>query len=290
MNVFTTYSSINELYQSSGYAHSNREIPFDIIDFSFIGTETKKVLPPHRRNFYTILFFENQKEGHIRLNTEHHDGLSNALLFQGPEHVFSFMRDDHVTGFIILFHRDFLLPFYTDPAQEFPFFSIYNQNLFHLNDHERHGFSHIINSLFIEKQQQAIAKPLLLAFLQKSMMLYRQYEREESFISHKDLFMRKFKQLIGNHFTKSKNVEYYADLLSISPSYLNEISKSQTGKTSKQLIMERILLESQNLLLHTDLDIAQIAHTLNFSEPTHFVKFFKKEAGYTPKIYRTKHP
>jgi len=288
--MLTRYHSIDELYAATGYANQPGNTQFDIIDFAEIGTHTKRVIPPHRRDFYTIIFFENQKAGKIQLNTDFHDGLENVLLFNGTDHVFSFIRDENVTGFIILFQKEFLNEYYPVLDKAFPYFSIYNQNLFHLSQAELQSFKHIVASLFLEKKLASVFKPLLAAFLQKSLLLYKQYAHEEKFISPKSLLVRKFKQLIGNHYTLSKNVEYYAALLAITPTYLNEVTKAETGKTAKQLIMERILLEAENLLLHTDLDVAQIAQMLNFSEPTHFVRFFRKEKGQTPNLYRKHQP
>jgi AraC-like DNA-binding protein len=288
--TFTKYNTINELYAAAGYPASNQPILFDIIDFAEIGNATKKMIPPHRRNFYTIIFFEHQQQGNIKLNTEYHQQLENVLLFHGSDHVFSFVRDENIKGFVILFEAAFLHAYYPALQNEFPFFSIYHQNIFHLSPAELKSFQHITHSLFLEKNVESVAKPLLAAFLQKSTILLRRYLEEEKVISPKNFLLRKFRQLISNHYTLSKNVEYYAQLLAITPAYLNEVVKSLTGNTAKQLIMERIVLEAENLLLHTNLDIAQIAHMLNFSEPTHFVKFFKKERNITPKAYRQQEP
>ena len=285
-----TYKTINELYRESGYSREHQNIEFDLIDFSEIGSDTKKMLALHRRSFFTVLFFKDQKKGHIKLNMEHHNGLCNALLFQGPEHVFSFLRDEKAKGFIILFKAQFLLPHVKNVLQEFPFFNIVNQNLFHLNENETYTFDHLISSVQSEIKCSQIVKFILLAFLQKCKNLYRQYEKEEGYISRKALIVRRFKQLVNNHFTQSKNVEFYAQLLNITPNYLNEVSKSQTGKTSKSIILDRLLLESQNLLLYSDMDISEISHALNFSEPTHFHKFFKKETGTTPGAFREHKP
>jgi len=288
MNIQTRFKSIPELYQYTNFVPGAQDIDFDIVNFSDIHSSTKKMVAPHRRDFYTIIFFEDQRAGQISLNMEYIDGLQNTLTFHGPDHVFSFMRDDQVSGYVILFHPDFLSNYYSFLDDRFPFFSIFNQNVFHLSDAELESFKYITTSLFLEKKNLEVVKPLLAAFLQKSTLLFDQYHHEEQFLSTKSLVLRKFKSLISNHFTKSKNVDYYAKLLAVSASYLNEVSKSETGKTSKQLIMQRILLEAENLLKHTDLDVAEIADILNFSEPTHFVRFFKKETGATPNTYRSK--
>ncbi|WP_425075287.1 helix-turn-helix domain-containing protein [Psychroserpens sp. S379A] len=286
MQLLKTYPTITSFYKDTGYYLSSEAISFDIIDFASINNDVKRIIAPHRRNFYTIIFFKNQNQGRIQLNTEYHKGMENALLFHGPEHVFSFVRDPNVEGFVVLFSKDFLKSYNTDLQKSFPFFSVYNQNIFHLSDDELAQFSTIIDALFAEKKAIEVIQPLLMAFLQKSLILFSQYQAQTKYISAKNVLVRRFKQLISNHYTESKQVDYYANLLAISPTYLNEVSKALTGKTSKQLIMERILLEAKNLLLHTSYSVAEVAHFLNFSEPTHFVKFFKKETQETPNTYR----
>jgi AraC family transcriptional regulator, transcriptional activator of pobA len=54
----------------------------------------------------------------------------------------------------------------------------------------------------------------------------------------------------------------------------------------EQFIIERILLEAKSLLTHTELNIAEISHNLQFDEPTNFSKFFKKYVGLTPLQFR----
>lgn len=61
----------------------------------------------------------------------------------------------------------------------------------------------------------------------------------------------------------------------MTPNYLNELIKETTGKTARNHIVERVLTEAKNLLFHTDMDVAMIADTLQFDEPTNFGKFFK---------------
>jgi AraC-like DNA-binding protein len=45
-------------------------------------------------------------------------------------------------------------------------------------------------------------------------------------------------------------------------------------------------MEAKTLIQFTEMDIAQIAYQLNFSDPTNFGKFFKKQTGMTPLGYR----
>ena len=98
-----------------------------------------------------------------------------------------------------------------------------------------------------------------------------------------------FRNLVKNRFLVEKTVKYYASQLHITPNYLNEISKRESQKTAKQIILEHILQEAKNLLIYTNKDINEIAFYLGFDEPTHFIRFFKKSTQSTPSIYRKQH-
>lgn len=248
------------------------------------------MMPPHRRNFYTIIFFKDQKSGQISINENQHKALNNIILFQGIEHIFSFVRDESVEGAVVLFHKAFALPFVENLEEEFPFFHVFNQNLFHLNKREQHTFEQLIQLLHEERKNQEVVKPLLTALLEKAKTLYAAYTSEEMFLSKKIRTVRKYKSLISNSFLENREVSFYADQLNVSANYLNEMVKAETGISAKRHISERVLLEAKNLLLYSGLDIAEISYALQFSEPTHFTKFFKKETGSTPKSFRNQKP
>ncbi|WP_353719091.1 helix-turn-helix transcriptional regulator [Dyadobacter sp. 676] len=78
----------------------------------------------------------------------------------------------------------------------------------------------------------------------------------------------------------------YAEQLSIHVNHLNNVLKRSTGKTTREIIHERIVEEAKTLLLNTDWDAAQIAYTLGFEYPSHFNKYFKQNTRTTPLLFR----
>ena len=60
-----------------------------------------------------------------------------------------------------------------------------------------------------------------------------------------------------------------------------------SGRTAKQVLSDRVVLEAKRLLTHTDLTAAAIGHRLGFSEPTNFTKFFVRWSGTSPSSFRT---
>ena len=98
--------------------------------------------------------------------------------------------------------------------------------------------------------------------------------------------IRRFKKELGAHYLKMHKVSEYAALLSVSPDYLNKTIKAISGKSAKELIQHKLVLEAKRTLLFTDSSHKEIAYHLGFEEPAHFGNFFKRQTGQTPASFR----
>lgn len=78
----------------------------------------------------------------------------------------------------------------------------------------------------------------------------------------------------------------YAKRIGYSESTLSRACVAVTGLTAKQVLDRRVALEAQRWLAHSDESVVQIGHRLGFSEPTNFVKFFRRLVGVTPVGFR----
>ena len=98
--------------------------------------------------------------------------------------------------------------------------------------------------------------------------------------------LRTYKDLIDKQFMDKRQVQHYAAQLSVSPNYLNILTRKHLGKTALDLINERVLLEVKRLLLRTDLAISEIAWQSGFNELSYFSRFFKRHTEMTPIQFR----
>ena len=71
-----------------------------------------------------------------------------------------------------------------------------------------------------------------------------------------------------------------------STKYFGELVKTETGKTAKSMINDRLLSAARQLLVDETLTITQVSQHLGFEYPQHFVRFFKAQTGKTPSEYR----
>lgn len=90
-------------------------------------------------------------------------------------------------------------------------------------------------------------------------------------------------------YTRRLSVLDYARRLGFSESTLSRACVAAAGRTAKEVIDDRVTLEAKRLLVHSQGTAAQIGHQLGFTEPTNFLKFFKRTAGCTPMDFRNIH-
>ena len=95
-----------------------------------------------------------------------------------------------------------------------------------------------------------------------------------------------FFQNVDRYYKENRKVEYYAQLIGITPKHLAHIIKKTTGKYPSEWLENYAILESKKLLRSTDDSVQNISYDLNFATPSHFVKFFKAKTGMTPKEFR----
>lgn len=91
---------------------------------------------------------------------------------------------------------------------------------------------------------------------------------------------------VEKSFRSNRKVEFYADIIGITPKHLAFVISKVTGKYPSEWIEAYLLLESKKLLRKTKESIQTISFDLNFATPSHFSKFFKDKTGQTPKEFR----
>ena len=101
----------------------------------------------------------------------------------------------------------------------------------------------------------------------------------------RELFER-FVRLLDARYATVRDVAGYAAALGVSPRTLTRACETASERTAKALIDERVAVEAKRLLAYSSLSIAEVAAHLNFSEPTNFVKFFRRTGGESPTRFR----
>lgn len=93
---------------------------------------------------------------------------------------------------------------------------------------------------------------------------------------------------VERSFRVTRNVGDYAARWGVSSRTLDRLSREAFGRSLKEEIDARVVLEARRLLAHTGLSIAAIGESLGFSEATNFGKFFEARTGERPGAFRAR--
>lgn len=121
----------------------------------------------------------------------------------------------------------------------------------------------------------------------------RFYDRQ--FITREEInhsVVKKFTALLDQYIANQAqqegfpSVAYFADKCCYSPKYFGELVKTETGRSAKDFISDRMLSAAKQLLNDESLSIKTVSQQLGFEYPQHFVRFFKAKTGQTPTDFR----
>jgi transcriptional regulator GlxA family with amidase domain len=75
----------------------------------------------------------------------------------------------------------------------------------------------------------------------------------------------------------------------MSTSHFSRSFRNSLGLPPHGYVMHRRLLRAQEMLVQTDLAMAQIALTTGFSDQSHFCRRFHEFSGLSPRAFRAQH-
>ena len=95
-----------------------------------------------------------------------------------------------------------------------------------------------------------------------------------------------FLRLLDEGATLKRTVHHYADLLHTTPQNLNNACRKAADRSATDVLEDFLLSEARRLLLYTHGTVAEVSFSLDFKDPSHFVKYFKRLTGQTPNSFR----
>ena len=164
---------------------------------------------------------------------------------------------------------------------------------FHLSDEQYAGILSYFRMLHAISQTNHPERDELLANqMEIGAQLIEIYLQENGLMTSKEHnpaqeLLNRFRNAIVNHYQESREVQYYANLLCLSPKYFGSLIKEQTGISASDWITRYVIVQAKSLLRHSgNLNIQQISYQLGFPDPAAFTRYFKANAGLSPKEYR----
>jgi AraC family transcriptional activator of pobA len=97
---------------------------------------------------------------------------------------------------------------------------------------------------------------------------------------------RRFSRVLERDFAAYHDAGHYADALAMPQATLSHALSQIVGKSTKELVTERVMLEAARLLRFTDRTVGQVAWQTGFSDPLYFSRAFKRHHGAPPTAFR----
>lgn len=251
---------------------------------------------PHRTNFYHVFLFENCNPIHF-IDFEPVKIEPYSLLFIDKDRVHQFDLLSKYEGKILIFTEDFFCTSENDSnylKSTILFNNIENKPTINVN---KQNFEKYITSCKNISEELNLPedslKPYILKNLLHNFLLLAEREKlkqglteikKGTALEHTMLF----RDLVEKNYKKLKNVNDYASHIFISEKRLGQATSKVLGKSPKEIINDRILLEAKRLLVHTHLSVKEIGQQLGFEDSSYFVRYFKKNANVTPIEFRSK--
>lgn len=273
----------------------NTDLQIEVVSLETLTKSKKELLVnPHRTNFYHIFLFENCQPTHL-VDFEPIKIEPYSLLFIDKDRVHQFDQLLNYEGKLLVFTEDFFCKMETDIKflrSTILFNDLADQPTIKLNKSDFEKYINICDNITeelllpVDSSQPTLLKNLLHNFL----LLAEREKRKQGFAELKKGaefdYTLLFRDLLETNFTKLKAVSDYAKLIFISEKRLGQATSKILGKSPKEIINDRILLEAKRLLVHTNLSIKEIGQELGFEDPAYFVRYFKKNTKHTPVEFR----
>ncbi len=202
-------------------------------------------------------------------------------------------------GIYIIFDREFIRsnPLWTNFLLNFPFFKLDSLVTDDVPDELLEE-----TNLYFEKIYKEYNRPcgdpfeIIKGYVHIVLLLLRRHlipkiaVTNDGTVSYK--ILSAFERLLLESLEKTdvtpgiRKPSYYAAKLNLHVNHLNSTLKQLTGKTTSELIYYHITHNASLLIQQTDIPVKELASRFDFNDPTHFISFFKKQTGLTPKQFK----
>ncbi|MEJ2882060.1 AraC family transcriptional regulator [Pedobacter sp. GR22-6] len=251
-----------------------------------------------RREFYKVTLIRGKNRYHYADKTVEVTG--PTLIFFNPQvpYTWESLSEDK-TGFFCIFSKSFFTEKIRGGLEELPMYAIGGKPAYLLDEEQDAHVSGIFTKMLAEiGSDYAFKYDLLRNYVMEITHFALKSRPYETLYQHPDAKSRitsVFNELLERQFPiespaqrfTMRSAKDFAAQLSVHVNHLNRAIKQTTGRTTTDLITERLIGEAKVLLKHTNWNISEIGYALGFEEPAHFNNFFKKQTQHTPSGFRS---
>jgi AraC family transcriptional activator of pobA len=291
-------------FESLSELHRILELPppvhplISLIEIKDTEIDSRKLPSTFVYNFYKISLKLNLR-GKVKYGQGYYDFEEGGMFFKGPNQVAGIgdHNDDH-TGFTIIIHPDFLLNYpLARKIKQYGFFSYSVNEALHLSEKEKT----IIISIFRNIEEELynriddFSHDIIISHIE-ALLNYSNRFYKRQFITRKAFnhdLVQQFDDILDECFSTEAlperglpTVQYLADRLNLSPSYLSDMLRTITGKSAQHHIHDKLIERAKEQISTTNLTISEIAYGLGFEHLSSFNKLFKSKTSLSPMEFR----
>ena len=237
------------------------------------------VREPHRHAYHELIWVR-EGEGRHLIDGDPVEFGPHTLTLIAKGQVHQFARAERVSGVVVRFDDEWL-----EGSRRW-LFSGGGCTALSVPDGEADRFDALLDLLREEVERPAgpesaeLRRHLLAAALLWAQR-WREGQLEGGGATSGDVYLHR-------NFPTSHEARHYAAELGVTTGTLSRVLTKLTGRTTKQLILDRVLLEAARLLRFSDLSIKEIAARLGFPDQFALSKAFKRQRGEAPLDFRNR--
>ena len=250
---------------------------------------------------YAIMYKDNIS-GSLSYGRNTYDFQEGTLIFVQPGQVLKTPFKSEVMGkrgWTLLFHPDLLHNSnLATKMNTYNFFSYESNEALHLSNKEKVFVAGVIEQIKgeiaqnLDQHSQKLIVSSLELFLNYALRFYdRQFfTRTKVNSDYVTSFEKALNQYFENGQAKINGIPtavYFGEQLNLSPNYLSDLLKRETGKGIKEYTDEYVIAKAKILLLNSSISVSELAYELGFDYPQSFTRLFRKKTGHSPKDFRT---
>lgn len=298
MDSILEIKTISELNKMLGQEEPKHPL-MAVLDFSKIDFSTYGSLKVSM-GFYSVML-KNLCPGTMSYGRNYYDFQEGSLFFTAPNQVIGMEnpeKTEDVYGWALIFHPELLRGTSLGAKmKDYNFFSYNVHEALHLSEKEKSKLNEIVDDLQNELDQNIDkhSKTLIVSTLELLLNYSNRYYDRQFYTrteSNKDI-LGDFEGALAHYFSSEElqtlgfpSVKYFAEALNLSPNYLSDLLKKETGKNGTDHIQLHVIELAKDKLLNSRVSVSEIAYELGFEYPQYFSKMFKKHTGESPAEYR----
>jgi AraC family transcriptional regulator, transcriptional activator of pobA len=252
-------------------------------------------------DFYSISL-KRDFNAKMKYGQQKYDFDDGIMFFISPGQVFGIEVNENEelkhSGWILFVHPDFLWKTPLAKAiKQYEYFDYSVNEALFLSEKEETTITGIIQNIEqeyhsnIDKFSQSVIIAQLELLLTYAERFYQRQFITRKITNHK--ILSRLEDVLTEYFSSDDlshkglpTVQYVAGQLNVSPNYLSELLKVQTGRSTRDHIHEKLMEKAKEKLSTTDLSVSEIAYELGFEHPQSFSKLFKMKTNLSPLEFR----